>query len=37
VVFVDDLPHTPTHKVQKAQLKKDTTLKTRATDLEAAR
>ena len=34
VLFVDDLPHTPTHKVAKAQLKMDTTLKARATDLE---
>jgi crotonobetaine/carnitine-CoA ligase len=37
VVFVDDLPHTPTHKVLKAQLRKDATLKERATDLQAAR
>ena len=36
VLFVDDLPHTPTHKVQKAQLKKDATLKARAVDLQAA-
>jgi carnitine-CoA ligase len=35
VLFVDDLPHTPTHKVLKAQLKKDATLKARAVDLEA--
>jgi crotonobetaine/carnitine-CoA ligase len=35
VVFVDDLPHTPTHKVLKAQLKRDPTLKERATDLQA--
>ena len=35
VLFVDDLPHTPTHKVLKAQLKKDSTLKARAVDLEA--
>ncbi|MGZ5138411.1 MAG: AMP-binding protein [Burkholderiales bacterium] len=35
VVFVDDLPHTPTHKVLKAQLKRDATLKQRATDLQA--
>jgi crotonobetaine/carnitine-CoA ligase len=34
VLFVDDLPHTPTHKVLKAQLKKDATLKARAVDLE---
>ncbi|HEX2830850.1 MAG TPA: AMP-binding protein [Burkholderiales bacterium] len=35
VLFVDDLPHTPTHKVLKAQLKKDASLKGRAVDLEA--
>jgi crotonobetaine/carnitine-CoA ligase len=35
VLFVQDLPHTPTHKVLKAQLKKDTTLKARAVDLES--
>jgi crotonobetaine/carnitine-CoA ligase len=35
VVFVADLPHTPTHKVLKAQLRKDATLKERATDLQA--
>jgi crotonobetaine/carnitine-CoA ligase len=35
VVFVDDLPHTPTHKVLKAQLKKDEALRARATDLQA--
>jgi len=35
VVFVEDLPHTPTHKVLKAQLKKDVTLKARATDLQS--
>ena len=34
VLFVKDLPHTPTHKVAKAVLKKDATLKARATDLE---
>ena len=34
VLFVDDLPHTPTHKVAKATLKKDPTLKERAADLE---
>jgi crotonobetaine/carnitine-CoA ligase len=34
VLFVDDLPHTPTHKVLKAQLKRDSTLKSRATDLQ---
>ncbi|MCW5605217.1 MAG: AMP-binding protein [Burkholderiales bacterium] len=35
VVFVDDLPHTPTHKVAKAVLRKDATLRDRAVDLEA--
>ena len=35
VLFVDELPHTPTHKVAKAVLKNDATLKARATDLEA--
>jgi crotonobetaine/carnitine-CoA ligase len=34
VLFVDDLPHTPTHKVLKAQLKRDVTLKARAMDLQ---
>ena len=34
VVFADDLPHTPTHKVLKTQLKKDATLKQRAMDLQ---
>jgi crotonobetaine/carnitine-CoA ligase len=34
VLFVDELPHTPTHKVAKAALKEDRTLKARATDLE---
>jgi crotonobetaine/carnitine-CoA ligase len=33
VLFVDDLPHTPTAKVQKAVLKSDSTLKARAVDL----
>jgi crotonobetaine/carnitine-CoA ligase len=33
VLFMDELPHTPTHKVQKAVLKSDTTLKARAVDL----
>ena len=36
VLFVDELPHTPTHKVAKAVLKADTTLRSRATDLQAA-
>ena len=34
VLFVDDLPHTATHKVAKAVLRDDPTLKERATDLE---
>jgi carnitine-CoA ligase len=34
VLFVDDLPHTPTHKVAKAVLKKDASLKERAVDLQ---
>ncbi len=33
VLFVDDLPHTPTGKVQKVQFKADKTLKSRAVDL----
>lgn len=37
VVFVDDLPHTPTHKVLKQVMKKDASLRARATDLEAKR
>ncbi len=36
VLFVDDLPHTPTHKVAKALLKNDATLKERAVDLQKA-
>ena len=32
VVLMDDLPFTPTHKVAKAELKKDATLKSRAVD-----
>jgi crotonobetaine/carnitine-CoA ligase len=35
VVFVDQLPHTPTHKVAKEKLKADKTLRARATDLQA--
>ena len=35
VVFLDELPHTPTHKVQKAVLRADPTLKARAVDLAA--
>ncbi len=34
VLFVDDLPHTPTGKVLKLQFKADKTLKARAVDLE---
>ncbi|MGZ8231678.1 MAG: AMP-binding enzyme, partial [Burkholderiales bacterium] len=34
VLFVDELPHTPTHKVAKAVLKGDKTLKERAVDLQ---
>jgi len=34
VLFVDDLPHTPTHKVAKAVLKKEPMLKERAVDLQ---
>ena len=34
VLFVDELPHTPTHKVLKAVLKADTTLRQRAVDLQ---
>ena len=35
VLFVDELPHTPTAKVQKAVLKSDSSLKARAVDLNA--
>ena len=35
VIFVDDLPHTPTHKVAKAVLRQDATLALRATDLQS--
>lgn len=35
VVFVDELPHTPTHKVAKFLLKKDPTLRARAEDSQA--
>jgi len=35
VLFVDHLPHTPTHKVAKQVLKSDQTIKTRAIDLLA--
>ena len=33
VLFVDALPHTPTHRVAKFELRKDATLKARAVDL----
>jgi crotonobetaine/carnitine-CoA ligase len=33
VAFVDELPHTPTHKVAKMTLRADTSLRDRATDL----
>ncbi len=35
VLFVDELPHTPTHKVAKQVLKADKTLRSRAVDLQA--
>ena len=35
VLFVDALPHTPTHKVAKMVLRQDPTLKPRAIDLQA--
>ena len=35
VVFVDELPHTPTHKVAKAVLRADSTLIARAIDLQS--
>ena len=34
VTFVDELPHTPTHKVLKSQMKSDTSLRERAVDLQ---
>ncbi len=34
VIFVDDLPHTATHKIAKAVLQDDTTLRARAVDLQ---
>ncbi|HKA43824.1 MAG TPA: AMP-binding protein [Burkholderiales bacterium] len=37
VVFADELPHTPTHKVQKAALRSDATLRSRAVDLQRFR
>jgi crotonobetaine/carnitine-CoA ligase len=33
VLFMDELPHTPTHKIAKHVLKADKTLQARATDL----
>jgi crotonobetaine/carnitine-CoA ligase len=36
VLFTEQLPHTPTHKVAKAVLRKDATLRARAVDLQAA-
>ena len=36
VLFVDALPHTPTHRVAKFELRKDPTLKSRAVDLARA-
>ena len=36
VLFVDELPHTPTHKIAKMVLRQDPTLKQRATDLQAS-
>ena len=33
VAFMDELPHTPTHKIAKAVLRADTTLRARAVDL----
>ena len=37
VAVVDELPHTPTHKVAKAVMRSDATLKARAVDLSANR
>lgn len=33
VAFIDELPHTPTHKIAKAQLREDKALRARAVDL----
>jgi crotonobetaine/carnitine-CoA ligase len=33
VLFVDQLPRTPTHRIAKFELRKDATLKSRAVDL----
>lgn len=35
VAFIDELPHTPTHKIAKAVLRADTALRARAVDLTA--
>ncbi|MBV8537096.1 MAG: AMP-binding protein [Alphaproteobacteria bacterium] len=35
VLFLDALPHTPTHKIAKGQLRQDTSLKQRAVDTSA--
>ena len=35
VAFIDELPHTPTHKIAKAQLREDKALRARAVDLQA--
>jgi len=37
VIFLDELPHTPTHKVAKAILREDTSLRDRAVDLQPIR
>jgi crotonobetaine/carnitine-CoA ligase len=34
VVFVDELPHTPTHKVAKFELRSDKALRGRAVDYQ---
>ena len=36
VTFVDALPHTPTHRVEKFKMRQDTSLLARAVDLQAA-
>ncbi len=36
VAFIDELPHTPTHKIAKALLRADTALRARAVDLQGA-
>lgn len=36
VAFVDELPHTPTHKIAKAQLREDKALRAKAVDLQGA-